>query len=253
MEEALPDLKERTELDTLYTDGGYGSPDADQTLLDHEVELIQTAIRGRIPDRMKLNLPDFEIKQSETEKPAEITCPQGYSTVVKASSQKKGFVAYFDQEICQNCLLLEKCSVRQGKRDAKWYLRFNQDQVNSSQRRRGSLHHQKEGHNLRAAVESAVWEVKHSFPAGKLPVRGSFRVTCMVIGSAMMTNVRRIQRCLLVKKKQENEQNQASKGQNCLQNSLFLFSFLQKVNFRNWIVFSVNIDLISIFELVLLQ
>ena len=31
MEEALPDLKERTELDTLYTDGGYGSPNADQT------------------------------------------------------------------------------------------------------------------------------------------------------------------------------------------------------------------------------
>ena len=31
MEEALPDLKERTELETLYTDGGYGSSDADQT------------------------------------------------------------------------------------------------------------------------------------------------------------------------------------------------------------------------------
>ena len=31
MKEALPDLKERTELDTLYTDGGYGSPNADQT------------------------------------------------------------------------------------------------------------------------------------------------------------------------------------------------------------------------------
>ncbi|MHC1771419.1 MAG: transposase [Flexilinea sp.] len=171
----------------------------------------------------------MQIKQSETGKPAEITCPQGYSAVVEASNQKKGFVAHFDQEICQNCLFLEKCPVRKGKRDAKWHLRFYQDQINSSQRRRRSLHHQKEGHNLRAAVEAIVQEVKHSFPAGKLPVRGSFRVSCMVIGSAMMTNVRRIQRCLLVKKKQENKQNQASIGQNCLQKqSFFRFLFYKK-------------------------
>ena len=139
--------------------------------MDHEVELVQTAIRGRIPGSMKLNLSDFEIKQSETGKPAEITCPKGHTAAVEVSSRKKGFVAHFDQEICQNCPFLEKCSVRQGKRDANWHLRFNQDQVNSSQRRRRSQHHQKEGHNLRAAVESTVREVKHSFPAGKLPVR----------------------------------------------------------------------------------
>ncbi|MBE9473898.1 MAG: DDE transposase, partial [Chloroflexi bacterium] len=33
--EALPDLKRRTNLDTLYTDGGYGNPQVDQTLQDH--------------------------------------------------------------------------------------------------------------------------------------------------------------------------------------------------------------------------
>jgi hypothetical protein len=47
--EALPDLKKRTDLDTLYTDGGFGSPVADKTLQDYQVEQIQTAIRGRIP------------------------------------------------------------------------------------------------------------------------------------------------------------------------------------------------------------
>lgn len=40
MEEALPNLTERTELETLYTDGGYGSPSADQTLRDNRVEQI---------------------------------------------------------------------------------------------------------------------------------------------------------------------------------------------------------------------
>ena len=35
------------------------------------------------------------------------------------------------------------------------------------------------------------------FPAGKLPVRGLFRVTCMMIAATAMTNVRRIQRYVL--------------------------------------------------------
>jgi len=41
--------------------------------------------------------------------------------------------------------------------------------------------------------------LKHSFPAGKLPVRGQFRVTCMAIASAATANVRRIQRYQMAK------------------------------------------------------
>jgi hypothetical protein len=51
--------------------------------------------------------------------------------------------------------------------------------------------------------------VKHPFPAGKLPVRGQFRVACMAIASAATTNVRRIQRYLIAKAKAD----QAIKGQ----------------------------------------
>jgi hypothetical protein len=48
------------------------------------------------------------------------------------------------------------------------------------------------GKNHRAAIEGTIREVKHPFPAGKLPVRGLFRMTCLMVGSAAMTNVRRI-------------------------------------------------------------
>jgi hypothetical protein len=97
MEEALPNLKERTALETLYTDplgcrgiGGYGSPNADQTLLENGVEQIQTAIRGRAPSTEKLNLSDFEIEQTQKGIPAKITCPQAQTVAVHPSSQKKG-------------------------------------------------------------------------------------------------------------------------------------------------------------------
>ena len=43
--------------------------------------------------------------------------------------------------------------------------------------------------------------VKHPFPVGKMPVRGQFRVTRMVIASAATANVRRIQRYLVAKTK----------------------------------------------------
>jgi len=204
--EALPNLKERTELDTLYTDGGYGSTDADKTLQDHQVEQIQTAIRGRIPGSEKLNLSDFTIKRAENKKPTQITCPQGQVVAVHSSSQKKAFVAHFEDEACLACPFLEKCPVQRGKRDLRFHLRFNQNQINTSVRRQRSLIHQEEGRNLRAAVEATVRQVKHPFPASKLPVRGKFRVSCMVIGSALITNIRRIQRFLEAKMKQENEQ-----------------------------------------------
>jgi len=219
MEEALPNLKERTELETLYTDGGYGGPSADQTLRDNRVEQIQTAIRGRAPSTEKLNLADFEIKQTETGKPTQITCPQAQTVAVHPSSQKKGYGAYFDPAICQACPFYQKvCPARPGKRDPRLHLNFSEQQVNVSQRRRRSLARQKEGRNLRAAIEATVREIKHPFPASKLPVRSRFRVACMVIGSAIATNARRIQRYLVVKTKLENEQKKAPKGQECSQN-----------------------------------
>jgi len=56
LEEALPDLKERTGVDQIHTDGGYGSPDMDKAMRKAKVGQIQTAIRGRKPSEEKLGL-----------------------------------------------------------------------------------------------------------------------------------------------------------------------------------------------------
>jgi len=192
--EALPDLKERTGLETIYTDGGHGGPNADKALQEQHVEHLQTAIRGRRPAAGKLNLSDFEIKLNENGKPVQITCPQQQHVPVHSGSQKKGFVAHFEPIICQGCHFYQKaqCPTCPGKRDERHHLRFSQALAHASQRRRKSLAHQKEGRNLRVAVEATIRCLKHPFPAGKLPVRGKFRIACMLIGSAAVTNIRRI-------------------------------------------------------------
>jgi hypothetical protein len=55
--EALPNLEERTNLDTLYTDGGNGSPQADEVFTEHQVTQVQTAMRVK---RLVGELPLYE-------------------------------------------------------------------------------------------------------------------------------------------------------------------------------------------------
>ena len=85
-------------------------------------------------------------------------------------------------------------------------MRFTQAEAQASERRRRSYAQQKAGRNLRAAVEATMRSIKHPFPAGKLPVRGKFRMASMLIGSAAVSNVRRIQRYLQAKAKNEMAQ-----------------------------------------------
>jgi len=202
--EALPNLQERTDLDTLVTDGGFGGEASDQALQDAKtVTHIQTALRGAQPDPGKFSLSDFDIQQNEQGHPTRLTCPQG-QTVPVTPGRTTGWQARFDPAICSACPfhLDGRCRTQLQKRDPHYLLTFTTPAMRSAKRRQEYLAHLGHSHNLRSAVEATVRSVKHPFPAGKLPVRGQFRVTCMAIASAATANVRRIQRdCLAVKKK----------------------------------------------------
>lgn len=201
--EALPNLQERTNLETLVTDGGFGGEASDQALQEAKtVTHLQTALRGAQPDPDKLNLSDFGIQQAEQGHPTLLTCPQG-QTVAVTPGRTTGWQARFDPAICSACpfQLDGRCRTQPQKRDPRYLLTFTTPEMRSAKRRQAYLAHLGHSHNLRSAVESTVRSVKHPFPAGKLPVRGQFRVTCMAIASAATANVRRIQRYLVEKKK----------------------------------------------------
>jgi len=231
--DALPDLKERTDLDTIYTDGGHGSPTADKALQAHNIKHVQTAIRGRKQNPEKLHLSDFDIAFDAGNHPSTITCPQGQTVSVQPSLHKKAWVAHFDPEICAACPLLDQCPAQPQKRDPRFQLRFTQNKATAAKRRRQSIKQQQEGRNLRAAVEATMRSIKHPFPAGKLPVRGKFRVSCLIIGSAAMTNIRRIQRYMISKWKDENQVESTENKQNGTQSeSWYSFFHFIKRDFR---------------------
>jgi len=199
--EALPDLVERSGLHTLITDGGYGGEAGDRAVeAAQTVTHLQTAIRGAAPDPDRWHLSDFDIQQDESGQPTHITCPQGQTAAV-SRGRTTGWQARFDAAVCSTCPFQStgRCPTRRQKRDSRYLLRFTTRQLRSAQRRKTCLAHLKHSRNLRAAVEASVRSVKHPFRAGKLPVRGRFRVACMLLGSAAMTNVRRIQRYLVAK------------------------------------------------------
>lgn len=201
--EALPNLKERTSIETMITDGGYGSEVSDDALHEQEVTLIQTAIRGAQPSADKFSLSDFVIEQNEKGDPTLLTCPQGHSAPILAG-RTTGWQVRFDPSLCAACPFQEggRCRTKPQKRDPRYLLTFTTHEMRTAKRRKNYRAHQGHSHNLRSAVEATVRSVKHPFPAGKLPVRGQFRVACMAIASAATTNVRRIQRYLISKMKQ---------------------------------------------------
>lgn len=206
--EALPDLKARTGIETLYADGAYGNPAADEELNEHQVELIQTGIRGNAPAADKLSLSEFEFTTTAKGRPLTIRCPNGQQVPVEPG-RSTGFIARFDAQICASCPfgLQDRCKAKPGKKNPAFTLRFTRQQVNWARRRRLYELSRQSGKNPRAAVEAAVRSVKHPFPAGKLPVRGLFRVTSMVIGSAAMSNVRSIHRFESKKNDKESKQS----------------------------------------------
>lgn len=229
LDEALPELKERTAVDEMYTDGGYNSPDVDKTMSEHEVEQIQSAIRGRKPSEEKLGLDDFEWEINADGEPQTVTCPNRQQAEVTAGRKEHRYRAAFEAAGCESCPFLNQCRTDPLKRTPDRVLRFSQQDVNVALRRQRTADTRASGQNLRAAVEATVRSLKHPFGNGKVPVRGKPRISMVVIGSAAMSNVRRIHRYLVERKgtrKAENtDQKQAGCSQEALMDSLFASFF----------------------------
>jgi hypothetical protein len=215
LEEALPNLQERTDLEEMHADGGYSSEEVDEAMAQEKVDLVQTAIKGAKPDPDTLGLEDFEWKRSDQGKPESVTCPNGVKAQVIAGRSRDRYLAYFSLQDCEGCPFAADCPAKPLKRRPKRALRFSTHQQQVARRRQLAAQAKASGKNLRSAVEATVRSVKHPYRHGKVPVRGQPRVTMLLIGSAAMTNVRRICRYLQDKNKPDShKKSQKSPSEN---------------------------------------
>ena len=208
LDEALPELKARLDVDEMWNDGGYNSPDVDETMRQEGVEQIQTAIRGRQPGAERLGLADFAWETNADGKPQRVHCPHGQPGAIFPGRKKGRYRVAFAAPDCADCPFRDRCPSKPLKRKSARVLRISQRQVDVAQRRRRSAQALANGRNLRSAVEATVRSVKHPFRNGKVPVRGKARVSIVLVGSAAMGNIRRIFRY----QRDPNNKSKAEKG-----------------------------------------
>jgi hypothetical protein len=202
--EALPELTDRMEVEQMDTDGGYNSPQVDTLMREQGVIQIQSAIRGRKPSTEKLALDDFDWNINDEGQPQKVTCPHGQQVEVTPGRKQDRYRAAFPEDACQHCPLLAQCPTQALKRKPQRVLSFSQAQLDLALRRQRCADARSRKHNLRPAVEATIRAIKHPF-YGKVPVRGLPRVSMVLIGSAVMNNIRQINRFL-------NREDEAKRG-----------------------------------------
>lgn len=187
--EALPNLTQRTQLNRLYNDAGFCNPEVDRALRRPGIQQIPSALRGRAPDPQYTHLADFAFHFDDQQQLTHMTCPHGHTWDVEATAQTHRYIATPSQTACPDCRFRKPSSHR--------VLRFSLTDFELALRRQRCLTYLRSRPRLRAAIEASVGAIKRPFGNDKTPVRGRFRVGAMMIGSAIMLNIRRIQRYLL--------------------------------------------------------
>jgi hypothetical protein len=233
LKEGLPMLQERMQVDTLTSDGGYVGPEIDQLMRDLNVNHITTGLTGSLPDHQegKLALSDFEMELDQSGEVIHAVCPAGQVACVTSSIRHKSFKLTFSTPVCQACpfYLQAQCPIKANRKRTTFWLRVPRERANSSQRRRRFERCKAEARDLRPAVEATIFQIKHALVRNKVRVRGLFRVTTVLLCSALAVNLRRIHRY----------QNDTQRGRYTSANKRdVLFSFLFWVRKTVWLSFN---------------
>jgi hypothetical protein len=190
LETSLASLYFRHDLKTLYTDGGYNNECLYGLARDLGIEHWQTGIQGR-SSSCYLSLSAFQVTRSDAGRPTHVHCPHGQVGQVSASHKAEHYRAHFALSGCAACPLAGQCLTSVTVRGRT--LHFSEYDLAIAQRRVQIAAWEEQGRNPRAAVESTVYSVIRPFPE-QVPVRGRFRTHALMVGSAVMANVRRITR-----------------------------------------------------------
>ncbi len=190
--EALPELQGCKGVEVMHNDANFCSPRADETLREQGVVQVPSQVKGMEKDPEALHVDDFQFRENSHGEVIALTCPNGQGVPVEPGR----CIARFEAASCAARPFQERCPTHAREKDGGRTLKFSEREADVAQGRRRSAAYRNKGRNLRAAIESTIGAIKRPIAEDQLPVRGLFRVSMMMIGSAAMVNLRRIQRHL---------------------------------------------------------
>lgn len=200
LKQDVPAIQQRMELHHLVNDGEYHGPSVEEVLRKAHVEQSLTALTGTLPDRSegKKVLADFAMQLDEQGDVSAAICPAGQPATIHPSSKGQSFRLCFDPATCANCPFFQQhqCPVELRKDQTTCHLKVPKERAASSQRRRRFEQTKEAARALRPAVEATMFQLTCQMPGDKVSVRGRFRVTMVVLCSALAVNARRIDRYL---------------------------------------------------------
>lgn len=196
LREALPDLKERTEVHTIYTDAGFCSRPVDESMRSLDLTQVPTGLRGHAPRPDQLSLADFQFHLDDAGRPITVTCPHGHTATVEAGTTVGRYLA----RLPECCRPSANTGYLRGQKKGV-VLRFDHSNLEAALRRQRCRAYYQEGYNLRSAIEATIGAMKRPFNNDKLPVRGKARMAMMLVSAATMVNIRRIHRYLTAQAK----------------------------------------------------
>lgn len=229
----VKNLKNRTNLDTIWTDGGYVGDKADQASKKNNITHNVTAVKGKNKSTDKMSLDDFIFKRYNNGNICEIECPNEVKGKIENGRKKGRMIARFEITKCKDCLFKDKCPTTEAKKKPMRILRFSIKEAIVSEKRKQVENHGTD-RNIRASVESTIRSVIHPFGGHlcKMPVRGIFRIASMIILSAAMVNIKRIHKYQL-------KINTLSSNL-----SIFIRNFIERINYYK---IGLNFDYFRIF------
>jgi len=174
------------DLNELHTDGAYGSSGNDKKCNKHDVNHIQTAVRGRIAEVA------MKIEQTDTEQ-HQISCPL---QTTQSQKTKTRFKACFDLTICSTCQHAENCPTTLQNNYRVFY--FTEEMVAMQKRVHAIELLPLERQKLRPNIEASVKEYSKAFNhKGKLRIRGKFKSMLFAFAMSIGINFGRIFRHLM--------------------------------------------------------
>jgi hypothetical protein len=177
-----PDLKE------CHVDAGFGSTAVDLEAKEHEVNIVQTAIKGTVAKA------PMEV-QGNAETGFTVICSNPEHPPVKAIALKKGYKACFDLAKCENCPFNNDCSAKKNQVPKKGIavFRFQQHFVFRQKRHKAIMKIPKARRTLRSGVENLMGLMhrceKHT---GKLKITGLYNCRSYVFLMGIAINFERI-------------------------------------------------------------
>jgi len=184
MKANTPDLKE------LHSDGGFPSKGVDIKAEQHDIDIIQTAVKGKTAQ------VTIQIRGNQTEG-FEGDCPNEAHPPVVAQQAGENFKVVFDLSICATCPFRDQCPTKRQRNEKKQTatFRFGENEARKQERHNALQKLPPERRTLRPAVERLMYSLRRGEKhTGKLKIRERVNFDSYIFCMGIAINFERIYR-----------------------------------------------------------